>query len=146
VSTPPDPFSQEARRDPANNVEEPAIAPPGTPEETAAPEQIPSPEATLPPEAQGETNGGPLGCCLGIVVGLLLSLSIAVFSRLYADPLASVLSGNLSLTVRFGPGMFGTRSRCLQPSCAPLNTTFAPVFRTAPFFHMTSGEGWSLAH
>jgi len=30
-------------------------------------------EASLPPEAQGETNGGPLGCCLGTVVGLLLT-------------------------------------------------------------------------
>ena len=30
-------------------------------------------EALLPPEAQGETNGGPLGCCLGTVVGILLT-------------------------------------------------------------------------
>ena len=30
-------------------------------------------ESTLPPEAQGKTNGGPLGCCLGTVVGLLLT-------------------------------------------------------------------------
>lgn len=34
---------------------------------------IPTAEASLPPEAQGETNGGPLGCCLGTVVGLLLT-------------------------------------------------------------------------
>ncbi len=34
---------------------------------------IPADEASLPPEAQGETNGGPLGCCLGTVVGLLLT-------------------------------------------------------------------------
>jgi hypothetical protein len=40
--------------------------------------------STLPPEAQGETNGGPLGCCLGTVAGLfltllvLLSISIAI--------------------------------------------------------------------
>ncbi len=33
----------------------------------------PTVEASLPPEAQGETNGGPLGCCLGTVVGLLLT-------------------------------------------------------------------------
>ncbi len=32
-----------------------------------------STEETLPPEAQGETNGGPLGCCLGTVVGILLT-------------------------------------------------------------------------
>ncbi len=34
---------------------------------------IPLNESILPPEAQGETNGGPLGCCLGTVVGLLLT-------------------------------------------------------------------------
>jgi len=35
---------------------------------------IPAPaEATLPPEARSETNGGPLGCCLGTVVGLFLT-------------------------------------------------------------------------
>src|SRR4051812_14890085 len=38
----------------------------------------PTAENTLPPEAQGEANGGPLGCCLGIMVGLLLSLSLAI--------------------------------------------------------------------
>ncbi len=34
---------------------------------------LPTQEASLPPEAQGETNGGPLGCCLGTVVGLFLT-------------------------------------------------------------------------
>jgi hypothetical protein len=55
---------------------------------------------TLPPEAQGETNGGPLGCCLGVTIGLLLSLSIAVLSRLYAEPLAHIFNSWLSLIVR----------------------------------------------
>ena len=59
-----------------------------------------SAETLLPPEAQGETNGGPLGCCLGVTVGLLLSLAVAILSRLYADPLAQVFHGNLSITVR----------------------------------------------
>jgi hypothetical protein len=59
-----------------------------------------SAETLLPPEAQGETNGGPLGCCLGVTVGLLLSLTVAILSRLYADPLAQVFHGNLSITVR----------------------------------------------
>src|SRR6266581_5394194 len=59
-----------------------------------------SAETQLPPEAQGETNGGPLGCCLGVIVGLLLSLAVAILSRLYADPLAQVLHGGLSVTVR----------------------------------------------
>jgi hypothetical protein len=59
-----------------------------------------SPEAQLPPEAQGEVNGGPLGCCLGVTIGLLLSLSVAVLSRFYADPLAQIFHGSLSITVR----------------------------------------------
>ncbi len=31
------------------------------------------PELLLPPEARGETHGGPLGCCLGTIVGLFLT-------------------------------------------------------------------------
>ncbi len=30
-------------------------------------------ETSLPPEAQGEANGGPLGCCLGTIVGIFLT-------------------------------------------------------------------------
>jgi hypothetical protein len=58
------------------------------------------PVAQLPPEAQGETNGGPLGCCFGVLVGLLLSLSVVIISRFYADPLAQVLGGALSIVIR----------------------------------------------
>ena len=68
-------------------------------EEATAEEQA-SDKIQLPPEAQGETNGGPLGCCLGVTVGLLLSLTIAILSRLYADPLAQMFQGNLSISVR----------------------------------------------
>jgi MFS family permease len=57
-------------------------------------------EAQLPPEAQGEVNGGPLGCCLGTTIGLLLSISIALLSRFYADPLAHLLGGALSIVTR----------------------------------------------
>jgi len=35
-----------------------------------------SPEASLPPEAQGEPNGGPLGCCLGTILGLFLAFAL----------------------------------------------------------------------
>ncbi len=68
-------------------------------EQVTAEEHL-SAETQLPPEAQGETNGGPLGCCLGVTVGLLLSLTVALLSRFYADPLAQVFHGNLSITVR----------------------------------------------
>ena len=36
-----------------------------------------TPEAQLPPEARGEANGGPLGCCFGVSMGLLVSAGIA---------------------------------------------------------------------
>lgn len=60
----------------------------------------PTPASMLPPEAQGETNGGPLGCCLGVTVGLVLSLSIAIVGRLYADTFATIFQGYLAITVR----------------------------------------------
>jgi hypothetical protein len=69
-----------------------------TAEEQPSAEETPA--AQLPPEAQGEVNGGPLGCCLGVTIGLVLSLTVAILSRLYADPLAQIFHGNLSITVR----------------------------------------------
>ena len=74
--------------------------------EQGAAEEHPSSEAQFPPEAQGETNGGPLGCCLGVTVGLLLSLSVAILSRFYADPLAQVFHSGLSITVRIVMSIF----------------------------------------
>ncbi len=70
--------------------------------ETVSPisENITPEEAQLPPEAQGEVNGGPLGCCLGTTIGLLLSVSIALLSRFYADSLAHLLGGGLSIVTR----------------------------------------------
>src|SRR5713101_9786722 len=57
-------------------------------EESPSPSSVP--EAHLPPEARGQVNGGPLGCCFGISMGLLLSagiasLSIPVISHFFAD-------------------------------------------------------------
>jgi hypothetical protein len=71
------------------------------PEVTEVPE-VPTPleESQLPPEAQGETNGGPLGCCLGTTIGLLLCISIALLSRFYSVPLAHLLGGALSIVTR----------------------------------------------
>ena len=51
--------------------------------ETSAPAEQP------PPEARGDVNGGPLGCCFGVSMGLLLSagiasLSIPVISHFFA--------------------------------------------------------------
>ncbi len=57
-------------------------------------------ETLLPPEAQGDVNGGPLGCCLGITIGLLLSLSLVFFSYLGISPLRLWLGTGLSITLR----------------------------------------------
>ena len=81
-------------------------------EQVTAEEHL-SAEAQLPPEAQGETNGGPLGCCLGVTVGLLLSLTVAVLSRLYADPLAQVFHSSLSITVRIVMSIFAIAGAAL---------------------------------
>jgi hypothetical protein len=92
VSIPSDSFLPEDEQNiqpdsnqvPITNVEETPLLPETEPEVTgpevasAASETsaATSSEFTLPPEAQGEANGGPLGCCLGIVVGLLLTFFV----------------------------------------------------------------------
>lgn len=70
MSTPSDAFSEQNMQP----DEEQAEVAEETPVETdAAP---PTSEETLPPEARGEANGGPLGCCLGVVVGLFLTFTL----------------------------------------------------------------------
>jgi hypothetical protein len=66
------------------------------------PQPAASPEAKLPPEAQGEVNGGPLGCCLGVVAGLFFSLLIGVlgFGHNLAFLLSFVLPFSSITTVR----------------------------------------------
>jgi hypothetical protein len=73
--------------------------------ESSSPEEKEA--AQLPPEAQGDVNGGPLGCCLGTAIGLLLSISVALLSRFYADPLANVLgsAGVLGVITRILMGI-----------------------------------------
>src|SRR5712692_9462587 len=56
-------------------------------------------QEALPPEAQGEVNGGPLGCCLGVAIGLMVSLPIAVIGRIYANPLVPVLHSALLVLI-----------------------------------------------
>ena len=72
-------------------------------------------EAQLPPEAQGEVNGGPLGCCLGTTMGLLLSISIALLSRFYADPLAHLLgsAGVLGIVARIFMALVALVAVCI---------------------------------
>jgi|SRR5215469_18153463 len=62
-------------------------------------EEAQAAQEALPPEAQGEMNGGPLGCCLGVAIGLMVSLSIAVVGRLYANDLLPVLHSPLFVLI-----------------------------------------------
>ena len=66
-------------------------------------------QEALPPEAQGEVNGGPLGCCLGVAIGLMVSLSIAVIGRLFANDLLPVLHSPLLVLIllRVAMGIVG---------------------------------------
>lgn len=57
---------------PEDNVDQPLPAGQEVPEDEGLS------ESSLPPEAQGETNGGPLGCCLGVTVGIMLSLLLGI--------------------------------------------------------------------
>jgi len=95
VLTPSESSLPEDKNDNMNSEEREPIPPLSETEVT-----ITSEESQLPPEAQGETNGGPLGCCLGTIIGLLLSVSIALMSRFYADSLWHLLGGALGLVTR----------------------------------------------
>jgi hypothetical protein len=68
--------------------------------------QAPSQGKQLPPEAQGELHGGPLGCCLGVTVGLLLSTLLGVlgFGHDLAFLLSFVLHLNTLTLVRIATG------------------------------------------
>jgi hypothetical protein len=81
----PRPEREDDQSEQENNLEE------DQPEGAESPPPAASaPEAQLPPEARGDVNGGPLGCCFGVSMGLLLSagiasLSIPVISHFFAD-------------------------------------------------------------
>jgi len=103
VSTPFDPFEESVEPvpeeivlvSPTDSVEDETTPVPtiSDAEEVAeASASAETAESSLPPEAQGETNGGPLGCCLGTVSGLFLTvlvitlISIAVTNQRYLSP------------------------------------------------------------
>jgi hypothetical protein len=98
-NTEPDPYKEETEEAEPAEISEGNDGTQPENEQLSTP-STPTPAPLLPPEAQGETNGGPLGCCLGVTVGLLLSLSIAIVGRLYADTLATIFQGYLAIIVR----------------------------------------------
>lgn len=87
------PFDQPIEEEPEQQVEEEQPLPV-------------SPEAQLPPEAQGETNGGPLGCCLGVTIGLFFSIFISVigFGHNFAFFLRYVLPFDALTDIRIATG------------------------------------------
>ncbi len=91
--------------DSGEEVQEPSQGEQSSPEE-----QPPSPAdaatAKLPPEAQGEIHGGPLGCCLGVTIGLLLSTLLGVlgFGHNLAFLLSFVLPLNAFTLIRIATG------------------------------------------
>ena len=97
-------FEEEQAFPPSNQPVEGADQPLSTQEERPLPA---SPEAQLPPEARGETNGGPLGCCLGITIGLLFSIFIGVigFGHNLAYLLGFVLPFNALTEIRLATGL-----------------------------------------
>jgi hypothetical protein len=104
---PQDGFEAAAPLDQHNEEAQPIDSTTSRGDEPAAAEEKSSASA-LPPEAQGEVNGGPLGCCLGVTVGLLLSLSLIILSYVFANPLRGLFQGNdnlLGLLVRILMGL-----------------------------------------
>ena len=62
---------------------EESIAEPTSEQPTTEEQSLTSaPESLLPPEAQSETNGGPLGCCLGTIAGLFLTFLLIMGSSI----------------------------------------------------------------
>lgn len=76
MSRPSDSLPTRDEQDPENYAQT-FPPPPDSPQAEVAPD-LPSPESELPPEARGEANGGPLGCCLGTVVGVFLGFLVIV--------------------------------------------------------------------
>ena len=72
-------------------------------------EKLVSAEAQLSPEARGETNGGPLGCCLGMTVGIMLSLMLGLigFGHLVMIPLLGIIHTDAITNIRIATGFFG---------------------------------------
>ena len=68
-----------------------------------------TPTPTLPLEAQGETNGGPLGCCLGITIGLMFGLLVGLigFANFGSAILSNAFHGDPLTYVRIATAIFG---------------------------------------
>src|SRR5205823_13750375 len=77
------------------------------PEATGSTETA-EPEILLPTEAQYETNGGPLGCCMGVVVGVLLCILCGVigFGRVTANIIVFLVHVDPATNIRIATAFF----------------------------------------
>jgi hypothetical protein len=110
VSTPPDSFSDEQdSHEPEQETSQ--EHPDERPTAETQGEEPPSSETAVPPEAQGETNGGPLGCCLGTVAGLFLTvlLTTGIPLLIYQHALPGGIAFPLSLVGALLCGILGWR-------------------------------------
>ncbi|HEX6552513.1 MAG TPA: hypothetical protein VF026_07110 [Ktedonobacteraceae bacterium] len=83
------------------------------PSEEVPPSDVPEaaatePEIVLPTMAQYETNGGPLGCCMGIVVGVLISLLLGIigFGRVTANIIVFLVHVDPATNIRIATALF----------------------------------------
>ena len=78
------------------------------PSEEVPPSDAPEPEIVLPTMAQYETNGGPLGCCMGIVVGVLISLLLGIigFGRVTANLIVFLVHVDPATNIRIATALF----------------------------------------
>jgi hypothetical protein len=66
------------------------------------------PESSLPPIAVYETNGGPLGCCLGMLVGILISLLLGLigFGHVTANVIVFLIHVDAATNIRIATAFF----------------------------------------
>jgi hypothetical protein len=66
------------------------------------------PGPSLSQVAQYETNGGPLGCCLGMVVGILFSLLLGLMAlgQVTANVIGFLVHVDVATTIRIATALF----------------------------------------
>ena len=93
----------------ANELPPPAneLQPADTPL-TAEPDPLLPPVSQTSQVAQYETNGGPLGCCLGMVVGILFTLLLGLigFGQITANVIGFLVHVDVATTIRIATAFF----------------------------------------
>jgi hypothetical protein len=93
----------------ANELPPPAdeLQPADTPL-TTEPDPLLPPASQTSQVAQYETNGGPLGCCLGMVVGILFTLLLGLigFGQITANVIGFLMQVDVATTIRIATAFF----------------------------------------